>query len=88
MTHQWRSLFKPIIANPSRVKILVQAICVLHNYLRSVNDAIYTPPGFTDRMAADGSVVEGCWWTHTNNANGSELSTHNARNSAIDAIEI
>lgn len=88
MTHQWRILFRPIIANPSRVKILVQAICVLHNYLRTVNDITYTPPGFTDRSDDNGTVVEGFWRVQNRDSNRLLGTTHNSRNSANNAVVI
>lgn len=61
MTQQWRILFKPIIAEPARAKQLVQAICVLHNFLRSESDTAYTPTGMADILTADGDIVEGFW---------------------------
>lgn len=61
MTHRWRLLFHPIIAEPAKVTLLVQAICVLHNYLRTVNDETYAPPGYADTITNNGEVVEGFW---------------------------
>ena len=54
-------MFKPIHAEPSKVKILVQAICVLHNFLRTVSDTSYTPAGFTDAVNNEGEIQEGFW---------------------------
>ena len=54
-------LFRPIVADPEKAAILVRAMCVLHNYLRSVNDSDYTPPGFTDSVEANGDIREGFW---------------------------
>lgn len=40
-------------------------MCVLHNYLCHKKDTMYNPPGFTDIVQPDGSVVEGFWRSQT-----------------------
>ena len=51
---------RPIIADPMKASILIKAMCVLHNYLCTVNDMTYYPPGYGD-IPQDGEVVPGFW---------------------------
>lgn len=61
LSHRWQILFKTIVAEQEKATNLVRAMCVLHNFLRTVNDANYVPPGFADAANADGSVTPGFW---------------------------
>ena len=63
LSQRWRLLFRPIIAEPDKVSILVKAMCVLHNLLRASKDTSYCPPGFTDSVGANGYLSEGVWRT-------------------------
>lgn len=63
LSHRWRLLFRPIIAPPEKVKLIIQAVCVLHNYLQCANDSTYNPPGFTDTIGEDGEIIQGFWRT-------------------------
>lgn len=56
-------LFRPIIAEPPKVKKLVLAMCALHNYLRDTQDTTYCPPGYADTVLPNGEVREGFWRT-------------------------
>lgn len=60
-TQRWRILFKPIIADASKAMNLVRTACVLHNFLRKVDDQIYYPPGYADQVSQDGNIGLGFW---------------------------
>lgn len=72
-----------IASQPKAVK-LVQAICVLHNYLRTVEDENYTPPGFVDLPGENGNINEGLW--RTNNGNNMHSDARVSRSVNPDAI--
>lgn len=61
LTQRWRILFRPIIADASKATKLVRTACVLHNFLRKVDDQIYCPPGYADQVSHDGSIRLGFW---------------------------
>ena len=61
LSHRWQILFKVIVGDPAKVTNLVRAMVVLHNFLRTVNDTAYTPPGFTDAPLQDGTYTPGFW---------------------------
>ena len=46
---------------PRNVEAVIIAMCVLHNYLRTVNDPKYIPPGYSDNTNSDGTVQEEFW---------------------------
>lgn len=50
-----------MIASQQKAINIVRAICVLHNYLRTVGDPTYTPTGFADTPNQYGLVSEGFW---------------------------
>ena len=54
LTQLWQLLMRPIIANRERATSLVQAMCVLHNYLCTTQDANYIPRGYTDGVGRGG----------------------------------
>lgn len=87
MSHRWRLLFRPIAAPPDKVRLqLVQAMCILHNYLRTANDVSYHPPGFTDEITPDGRILEGYWRPAPLLL--SSLDTYSSRNSTAQAAHI
>ncbi|XP_046849411.1 protein ALP1-like [Xenia sp. Carnegie-2017] len=86
MSHRWRILFKPIIAEPSKAISLVKAICVLHNFLRVKNDLNYTPPGFLDSVNEAGNITEGFW--RTNAPNQTSTTGYNSRSATQQASQI
>lgn len=61
LVHRWRLLLRPTIAEPPKVVKLVKAACVLHNFLRTVQDQQHTPQGFVDAVDVDGNIREGFW---------------------------
>jgi hypothetical protein len=61
LSHRWHLLFRPIIAEPPKVVLLVKAMCALHNLMRAKADQQYTPPGFIDSVSPDGRINEGFW---------------------------
>lgn len=65
LSRRWQILFKMIVADQEKAANLVRAMCVLHNFLRTVNDTNYTPPGYLDVPNPDGTVTPGFWRTQT-----------------------
>ena len=58
---RWRVLRRPIIANPDKVRLYVQAAVALHNYLRTTESSVYCPPGYTDGEDGSGNEIDGRW---------------------------
>ena len=52
---------RPIIANRARATSLVHAVCVLHNYLCTIRDVNYIPPGYADCVGRGGELRNGLW---------------------------
>lgn len=46
---------------PERAEAVILACCVLHNYLRMEDTQGYTPPGFTDSVDPEGTIIDGSW---------------------------
>ena len=61
LTQRWRLLLRPVVADAEKCTVLVKAMCVLHNYLRTVNDVNYTPLGYVDHTTPAGEIREGFW---------------------------
>lgn len=61
LAHRWRILFKPIAATPANVVKLVNAMCVLHNFLRKTSDETYCPRGYADVVGTSGEISDGFW---------------------------
>ena len=61
LSHRWRLLFRRIGAEPEKAVKLVKAMCVLHNFLRIMQDQHYAPPGLVDTIDQDGYIREGFW---------------------------
>ena len=79
LSQRWRILFKMIITDQSKATAITRALCVLHNFLRTVGDTNYAPPGYTDSLAANGLINEGFWRTERNHLE-SETSTSRSIN--------
>jgi hypothetical protein len=75
-----------IVANPEKAVKLVRAMCVLHNYLRVHSDQNYTPPGFVDTVAEDGSIRDGFWRIAPSNELPSETSTNRSATREADQV--
>ena len=58
LSQRWRLLFRPIIAEPDKVSILVKAMCVLHNFLSASEDTSCCPPGLPDSVSANVDLSE------------------------------
>lgn len=54
-------MYTAVQANEDRVMMMVNASVVLHNFLMTVKDANYVPPGFCDQIQPDGSIADGYW---------------------------
>ena len=59
--HRWRILGRPIIGKPERVIVCTRAKLSLHNYLCTMESAIYCPPGFVDGEDGSGNDIGGGW---------------------------
>lgn len=66
LAQRWRILFRMIVASHQKAVSLIRAICVLHNYLRSISDDMYVPAGYADAPAEEGDVAEGFWRQNAN----------------------
>ena len=58
---RWKIFHWPIQATVERVELYVVAGLALHNCLRLISNAIYTPIGFVDSEGGDGSIYLGEW---------------------------
>ncbi|XP_026476143.1 protein ANTAGONIST OF LIKE HETEROCHROMATIN PROTEIN 1-like [Ctenocephalides felis] len=60
LSMRFRFLRKPVELCPQKVIKLVQAACVLHNYLIEKKSTKYVSEGTVD-MEKNGRLIEGCW---------------------------
>ena len=58
---RWYLFRRPIIANPNGVVTYTKATIALHNYLRTTESSVYSPPGFVDGEDGVGNMMEGSW---------------------------
>lgn len=58
---RWRLFRRPIIAQPEKVILYVQAAVALHNFLRTTESNVYCPPGFVDGEDGSGNPIDGTW---------------------------
>ena len=58
---RWRIFRRPIRADVKKVEAIVKATVCLHNYLMYTDNASYTPNGFIDSYADDGTIIHGAW---------------------------
>lgn len=61
MGARFRVLRQPINLDAAKTRKITLACCALHNYLITTSENAYAPVGFADRIAADGSIVDGGW---------------------------
>ena len=57
---RWHIFHRPIIADPTKVVLYIQAAIALHNFLRGTESS-YCPPGFTDGEDGSGNIISGSW---------------------------
>ena len=69
MTRRWRILNNPISASVENIEKYVMAIMVLHNYLRSTENATYCPKGFSDSTTSSRYFFPGNWRALINTIN-------------------
>ena len=77
---RWRILRRPIIAEPSKVVVYVQAAVALHNYLRTTESSLYCPPGFVDGEDGEGSPISGSWRSDQEPCVGMQPISHTSSN--------
>uniref|UniRef100_A0A1X7TMB6 DDE Tnp4 domain-containing protein n=1 Tax=Amphimedon queenslandica TaxID=400682 RepID=A0A1X7TMB6_AMPQE len=58
---KWRIFRRPIRASPENVERIIKACVCLHNYLRLMDNASYTPSGFVDKEGENGEIIPGDW---------------------------
>ena len=75
-----------IVGKPETVELIIQATVVLHNYLRTVHDQTYTPPGYADTLLPDGTIVDGAWRRDPLAQEGLQPTTR--RNATLEANRI
>ena len=61
LSRQWWTLFQMQIVNQEKAVTVVRGLCVLRNFLKTVQDPNYMPPGYTEKPEANGNLVEGFW---------------------------
>ena len=61
LAQRWGLLFKMIVAEHSKAVILVEAMCALHNFLRTVYNQHYLLAGYGYSTADNGLVRDGFW---------------------------
>lgn len=66
LASKWRILERPIIAKLQTIEKMVQAVVVLHNFLRirdreKGDNGRYCPNNYVDKENEDGSIVPGEW---------------------------
>ena len=68
--YRWRLFRRPIVSQPDRVVTYTKAAIALHNYLRTTESSVYSPPGFTDGEDGERNVIEGAWQTDDEQSTG------------------
>lgn len=56
----FRVLRKPMLLGPEKAELIVMAVILLHNYLRTHSPNLYTPAGTLDHEV-NGVLIEGSW---------------------------
>lgn len=82
---KWACLKKTLYCYPDRAQKIITACCHLHNYLISNHSRAYCSPQDTDRLDAEGRLIEGNWRRRmacsTDSLYHSHLETRTGRNS-------
>ena len=58
---RWRIFSHPIKASVENTERYVMACLCLHNYLRQMENSLYTPQGFVDVEVGNGEIKDGEW---------------------------
>ena len=61
LSAKWRIFRRPIRASITTVDRIIKACVCLHNYLKQLENANYTPRGFVDSEDANGNFLAGTW---------------------------
>ena len=88
LSQRWRILFRMMIAEQSKAVSIVKALCVLHNYLRTVQDPSYTPPGFIDVPTDNGVVQEGFWRTGPSNLTSTRVASRGVHRDGVSTRQL
>ena len=91
MCNRWRCLRVPFLLRPEKVKVIVLAILVLHNWLRAdiSSKHVYFPPAMMDQEDSNtGEVFPGTWRDDTLRESFLDLEASLSRNSTRVAKEM
>ena len=58
MVSRWRSLKRNLHITVDHANAVILTCCVLHNIMRVIAPATYTPPGYADAVYLNGQIVE------------------------------
>ena len=83
---RWRILRRPIIAQPEKAKLYIQASIALHNFLRTVESSVYCPPGFIDSEDGTGNVLDGRWRADVEGSSGMLAISHTGSNRYVNNV--
>lgn len=87
LANRWRLLFTTIIGSPKNVTLIIKAICVLHNFLRTEEDSTYHPIGYSDRVR-DGRIIEGFWRSSANSDSLHSVGASVSHNYSLTANQV
>lgn len=82
---RWHIFHRPIIADPTKVVLYIQAAIALHNFLRSTESS-YCPPGFTDGEDGSGNFISGSWRNDEDPCAGMHNLTHIGSNRLLQFV--
>ena len=65
LTQRWQFLRKDLVALPENAIIYMQAVIVLHNWLRmeeiDSQKPVYVPPKYVDHLGPNQQIINGTW---------------------------
>ena len=91
LCNRWRCLRVPFLLDPVKVREVVLAVLVLHNWLRADTNSkhIYCPPAMIDQDSLEtGGVIPGTWRNDTPRDSFLDLESSLSRNSTRVAKEM
>lgn len=78
MAQRFRVLLHCIENQPKQAEVMVTAICILHNFLRSRSPDLYIPPGSIDEQLPNNQFNPGTWRQEPTLTELKRMSGHNA----------
>ncbi|XP_065360944.1 uncharacterized protein LOC135954657 [Calliphora vicina] len=85
LTAHWKILQSPMHMSGSSAEVIIKAIVLLHNFLKTHDDS-YCPPGYVDVYEGE-DVIEGIWRQHVTNplTSHGRIAGNNATQKAFDS---